>query len=112
MNTGYDRKTACSLLDQLNWTLDKEYDLLVTADDVERGRPYPDMILLAMKKMGIELSSSVIKIGDSAIDIEEGKAAGCRLSLGVTTGAQTKEQLQTADPSDIIQSLTEIKEML
>lgn len=112
LNTGYDKKTATKLLDKLNWSQGKEYDLLVTADDVENGRPSPDMILLAMEKMNISDASKVIKIGDSAIDIEEGKAAKCGLTMGITTGAQTAEQLKTANPNYIVHSLTYLKEIV
>lgn len=112
LNTGYNQKTAQTLLDKLHWTTGKQYDLLVTADDVQRGRPNPDMILLAMKKLGVPDAGTVVKIGDSIIDIEEGKAAKCYLSLGITTGAQTKEQLKTANPDYIINSLHYIKELI
>lgn len=112
LNTGYNKATAISLLNKLNWEQGNQYDLLVTADDVQKGRPHPDMILLAMKKMTIADPASVIKIGDSAIDIEEGKAAGCGLTLGVTTGAQTAEQLEVANPTHIIDSLNYLKELI
>lgn len=112
LNTGYNRPTASKLLDKLNWQEGREYDLLVTADDVSRGRPHPDMILLAMEKLDINDPKTVVKIGDSAIDIEEGKAAGCGITLGVTTGAQTPEQLQVASPDYIVDSLTYLKELV
>lgn len=112
LNTGYNRKTATSLLEKLNWQQGEHFDLLVTADDVENGRPNPDMILLAMEKMDINDPAHVIKVGDSAIDIEEGKAAGCGITLGVTTGAQTSEQLMEAEPNHIIDSLTYIRELV
>ena len=112
LNTGYDQKTATSLLEKLNWHLGDQYDLLVTADDVTQGRPHPDMILLAMEKMEITQAKLVAKVGDSKVDIEEGKAAGCGMTLGVTTGAQTAEQLQSAQPDYIIDSLTELEELV
>jgi len=112
LNTGYDRKTATNLLSKLQWTQGQEFDLLVTADDVVNGRPHPDMIFHAMEKLAVTDASEVIKIGDSAIDIEEGKAAGCYLTLGVTTGAQTFEQLKKANPNYIINSLTYLEELV
>ena len=96
----------------MQWTQGQEFDLLVTADDVVNGRPHPDMIFHAMEKLAVTDASEVIKIGDSAIDIEEGKAAGCYLTLGVTTGAQTFEQLKKANPNYIINSLTYLEELV
>ena len=112
LNTGYDRSTALKLLGKLNWQSGMHYDLLVTASEVKRSRPFPDMITMAMDKLQIEDPSTVIKIGDSAIDIEEGKSANCYLSLGVTTGAQTVDQLAVANPDHIINALPEIKQLI
>ncbi len=112
LNTGYNRATATKLLTKLNWQEGKQYDLLVTACDVNRSRPYPDMIFLAMEKLNIDDARSVVKIGDSAIDIEEGKAAGCGLTMGVTTGAQTREQMAVAKPDYIIESLSFLKTLI
>jgi phosphonatase-like hydrolase len=55
LNTGYDKKTAQLLLDKMKWKLGVHYDVLVTADDVEKGRPNPDMIFEAMKILLVEL---------------------------------------------------------
>lgn len=112
LNTGYNKKTAHSLLEKLNWSEGQTFDALVTADDVDNSRPAPDMILLAMEKCGISNPKEVAKVGDSIVDIEEGKAAECGLTFGVTTGAQTSDQLNTADPDFIIDSLLELKDII
>lgn len=112
LNTGYNQKTALTLLKKLSWEEGKDIDLLVTADDVTKSRPAPDMILVAMEKLAISDPKEVVKIGDSIVDIEEGKSAGCGLTYGVTTGAQTREQLLTGNPDGIIDSLSEIKELI
>jgi len=108
LNTGYNSKVANLLLEKLHWDLGVHYDLLITADDVEKGRPHPDMILKAMKHFNIDDASKVLKAGDSAIDIEEGKNANCGITVGVLSGAQTEEQLEEANPSYILQSINEI----
>ena len=73
LNTGYDRDTAENLVAKIGWKTGQHIDTLVTASDVSRGRPHPDMIELAMKHCGVESPALVVKIGDSGIDIEEGK---------------------------------------
>jgi phosphonatase-like hydrolase len=112
LNTGYDRKTALSLLLKLGWETGKDIDGLVTADDVLNGRPQPDMIYKAMKICGITESQEVLKAGDSTIDIEEGKNANCGLTIGVLTGAQNEKQLKTAHPDYILPSLASLPEVL
>lgn len=110
LNTGYSRQVAHRLLEQLGWLVHPMIDLVVTADDVQRSRPHPDMIFFAMEKLGISDARSVGKIGDSIVDIEEGLNAGCGLVAGITTGAQTAGQLDTALPTNIFDSLEELLE--
>ncbi|MDC6383822.1 phosphonatase-like hydrolase [Flagellimonas taeanensis] len=112
LNTGYDRKTAQSLLDKLGWIVGLQIDGLITADDVEKGRPSSEMIDKAMEMFRITDSEQVLKAGDSVIDIEEGKNANCGITVGVLTGAQTREQLETADPTMILDSLSELAKVL
>ena len=112
LNTGYNRQTATSLLKKLNWNVGVEYDLLVTASDVSKNRPAPDMILFAMNTLQILEGENVIKVGDSVIDIEEGKNANCKFSIGITTGAHTKDQLAAAKPSYIIDNIYDIKNII
>jgi phosphonatase-like hydrolase len=108
LNTGYNKATAASILEKLKWAEGAQIDALITASDVSSNRPDPDMILLAMKRFNITDAAEVAKVGDSIIDIEEGRNAGCRLSIGITTGAHTYDQLVSAKPDYIINHLTEL----
>ncbi len=108
LNTGYNEKTAMSLVAKIGWKKGVEFDGLVTATNVKHSRPAPDMILLAMDQFGIGDAREVVKVGDSIIDIEEGRNAGCLLNIGITTGAHTMEQLQTANPDYVINNLIEL----
>ena len=112
LNTGYDRVTAESLVAKIGWEVGRDIDGLVTASDVENGRPAPDMIFLAMRQAEVKSSDAVAKIGDSTIDIEEGKNAGCGMTFGITTGAQTESQLRSADPTHVVQSLGDLYELV
>ena len=80
------------LFKKLNWVKGDQYDELITADDVSNWRPAPDMINKAVEIFQVK-NCQVIKIGDTTIDIQEGQNGKCGLSVGVTTGAQTREQL-------------------
>lgn len=112
LNTGYDKKTAGLLVKKLGWIVGETIDGLVTSDDVVMGRPYGDMILLAMENTGVTDCAKVLKVGDSAIDIEEGKNANCGITVGVLTGAQTRSQLQQANPTYILESVNELRAIL
>lgn len=108
LNTGYSRSIAEGLLEKLRWSIGGQIDALITADDVTNGRPAPDMIHLAMHQVGVADSSTVLKAGDSAIDIVEGKNANCGITVGVLTGAQTQAQLESAEPDIIVETLTDL----
>ncbi len=112
LNTGYDAETAHALVRKLGWEKGIHYDDLITASEVASGRPHPDMILSAMQNFGIREPDEVIKVGDSAIDIEEGKNAGCALSIGITTGAHTHQQLSLANPDFIVTDLFDLPEII
>ena len=112
LNTGYDRSTAQSIINKLGWKEGVDFDGLVTASDVSKNRPEPDMIHFAMNKFGIVNSSEVAKVGDSIIDIQEGQNAGCGLTIGTTTGAHTEEQLLSAKPDYVIKDLIDILQIL
>ncbi len=51
-------------------------DSIVASDEVKRGRPAPFMIWRNLLAFGVEDPKTVLKIGDTAADILEGKNAG------------------------------------
>jgi phosphonatase-like hydrolase len=108
LNTGYDAETAESLITKLGWKKGIEFDSMISSSDVEKNRPDPEMIDLAMDIYGIQDPKKVIKVGDSIIDIEEGQNAGCGLNIGITTGAHSYQQLRSANPDYIIHDLLEL----
>jgi phosphonoacetaldehyde hydrolase len=57
-------------------------DFAICADEVPAGRPAPWMIFRAMEALNIYPPSSVVKVGDTIVDIEDGLNAGA-WSLGV-----------------------------
>ncbi|QDV45372.1 Phosphonoacetaldehyde hydrolase [Stieleria neptunia] len=108
LNTGYDRDTALKLIRKLGWNVGQDFDCLVTASDVSRGRPHGDMIIKAMRDVAVSSADHVAKVGDSQIDIHEGQDAGCALCIGITTGAQSRELLAQAQPTQIIDRLMDL----
>jgi len=112
LNTGYSSEIAQQLIQKLNWKENVHFDALITADDVTASRPSPDMIFLAMKKFGIDDAKKVLKAGDSAIDIEEGKNAGCGMIVGVLSGAQNRSELEKAKPDYIFERISDVENIL
>lgn len=93
LDTGFDRVILDALMATLGWA-DGVVDVTVASDEVEHGRPHPDMVHRAMALTGVADSSAVVKVGDTVVDVEEGLAAGCGLVVGVTYGTHTRGQLE------------------
>jgi len=75
------------------------FDVVLGADDVEKGKPAPDMILKACKLTGCSPQDAVM-VGDSPVDMLMGKNAGVKVCIGVLSGPIPKEKL--AKVADII----------
>jgi phosphonatase-like hydrolase len=112
LNTGFSRDIAQTLIDRLGWERDELVDASVTSDEVERGRPHPDMIRRLMLKLDVDDPRRVAKVGDTPADLLEGKNAGCGLVVGVTQGSCALEQLERYPHDHLIGSVAELPELL
>lgn len=111
LNTGFTRAITDVLLKKLNWN-EHVIDAVIASDEVKEGRPHPYMIQQLMFRFGIDDAMLVAKVGDTEVDVMEGRNTGCGLVVGVTTGAYTKEQLQSYEPDKIIDSLHELPSLI
>jgi phosphonatase-like hydrolase len=112
LNTGFSRDIAQTLIDRLNWERDELIGASVTSDEVERGRPHPDMIQMLMLRLGVTDPRRVAKVGDTPADLFEGKNADCGLVVGVTQGSCAREQLEPCPHDHLIGSVAELPELL
>ncbi len=106
LDTGFSRNIAEIIVDRLNWS--DMIDILVASDDVPRGRPFPDMIRKMMEELNISDPQEVVKVGDTEVDINEGLNTGCKYSIGITTGAFTREGLLKYHPTHVIDDISEV----
>lgn len=112
LNTGFTRAITDTILDRLNWQTGQQVDFVIASDEVDEGRPSPSMIRAIMKALSIDDPASVVKLGDTEVDVQEGRNAGCGLVVSVTTGAYTREQLETYHPDHIIDSLSQLSSLI
>ena len=83
-------------------------DDYISSESVPHGRPEPFMIQELMTRFNITDSESVVKVGDSINDILEGKNAGCFKSIGVLSGAESKDKLLDAGADLVINSVMDL----
>lgn len=107
LTTGFDRDIATLLLSSIGWT-SHMLDALICGDDVDNGRPAPDMILLAMKLTGVTDPGTVANVGDTTADLESAARAGVRWNIGVLSGAHGREALEKAPHTHIIDSVASL----
>jgi len=106
LDTGYPARIQQGLVKKFGF--DNLVDGYISSYDVREGRPFPYMIHTLMERLGIENVRRVAKAGDSIRDIEEGHNAGCGLVIGVTSGADTAEDLLAAGADIIADVITDL----
>ncbi|WP_430391671.1 HAD hydrolase-like protein [Dyella sp. 20L07] len=112
LNTAFSQDIAECLIERFGWRQRGLIDAAISADRVEQGRPAPDMIRALMTQCGVSDAARVVKVGDTEVDIREGRAAGCGQVLAVTTGAYTRGQLLAHHPDAVLDSLRELPVLL
>lgn len=79
-------------------------DCIVTPDITGYSRPTPFMLYECMRQTGVYPASHVVKVGDTVVDIQEGKNAGA-WSVGILVGSSlmglSLEEYGNASPEEI-----------
>ena len=79
-------------------------DCIVTPDVTGIGRPSPFMLFECMRRFGIYPARRVVKVGDTAADIAEGRNAGA-WTVGILRGSNlmglTEEEYQAAGEEEL-----------
>ena len=79
-------------------------DTIVTADDVERGKPAPDPYLLAISRLNLAAEDCIV-IEDAPSGITSAKSAGARV-IGI---ASTNEPSALSDADAIVSKLSDLR---
>jgi beta-phosphoglucomutase len=83
--------------------------VVVGAEQVERGKPAPDLFLAAAQQLGCAPSATLV-FEDAVLGVQAGRAAGMRV-CGVTT-SEPSEVLLAAGAHFTIRNFTEVPETL
>jgi phosphonatase-like hydrolase len=92
LSTGFSPATRDAIIAALGW--EGKVDLLLSPADAGRGRPWPDMPLTALLRLGGGSVHELAVVGDTPSDIESGLRAGAAVVAGVLTGDGTHDALQ------------------
>jgi phosphoglycolate phosphatase len=106
LTTGFAPATRDRILDNLGWR--EAIDLALSPADAGRGRPWPDMILTAVIRLGIDDVRQVAVAGDTASDLLSGWRAGARIVAGVLTGAHGRAEFGAVPHTHILESVADL----
>ena len=107
-------RIAKTILEKLE--VEKYIDLIVSPDDFAKKKPDPAALAFTVEKINEKFGSSfaedsVIMIGDSNVDIECGKAYGCK-TVGCRSGIGDTEKLLAARPDLSFAVASEIEKFI
>ena len=105
LTTGFSRPTQERLLAALGWQ--EIADLTLAPGEGCRGRPYPDLVLTALMRAGVDDVAKVAVLGDTASDILSGMRAGASIVAGTLTGAHDEENLLAAGATHVVASVAD-----
>ena len=111
VGSGFPMQVVQAIISRLGWLDEGLLDYVGSAEQIGVGRPNPKMILDAMQRLNITDRSKVLKIGDTVVDVQEGKNAGA-CTVAVLTGSQTEAQLREAGPDYILSSIRELRTLI
>ncbi len=87
------------------------FEVIVQGDEVTHHKPHPEGLFKALAGLEVEPKRAAM-IGDAGVDILAGKAAGVALTVGITHGFGTQQELQATKPDHIVHSISEIIPLL
>jgi phosphoglycolate phosphatase/pyrophosphatase PpaX len=90
--------------------IEQHFDVIVTADTVQRRKPYPDGINLILKETG-ESRDATFMIGDTEMDILAGKRARVH-TIAVAWGNRKEEHLFSYEPEYVARTPAELKSII
>jgi len=78
------------------------FAFIAGAQDVQQGKPAPDMVLLALEALDVPAEKCLV-VGDTIYDIEMGQKASVD-TCGVTYGNNSGDELRSLAPTYLIDS--------
>jgi pyrophosphatase PpaX len=107
--TGKSRVTAIHSLTAFG--VIEYFDAIYAGDDVERQKPHPEAIFAILRDLEHGKGERAVIVGDSAADVEAGKAAGIE-TIGVTWGSPDHDELYQSEPDLVIHTAAELAQAL
>lgn len=83
----------------------KYFEVLVTADEVSRPKPNPEIFKTSQRKLGVNPEGCLV-IEDSVFGVKAAKAAGMQC-IAIPSGPFTEEELRRENPDLLVDTIAE-----
>jgi N-acetyl-D-muramate 6-phosphate phosphatase len=103
-----DTRTTNKFLEQFD--LHPFFKAVATAQTCAHTKPFPDPVLWAADKMGVE-AKNCLMVGDTTVDIRAGRAAGTQ-TIGVLCGFGEEAELRRHQADMILTTTSELSQVL
>jgi phosphoglycolate phosphatase len=104
------RPALSLILERLAWW--QRADLVLCADDVARGFPWPDLVLTAILRLGIGDVRDVAVVTASESGVLCACRAGARLVVGVLSGVHDGSRLRRAGATHLLEDLSDLPDLV
>jgi len=108
--TGLPRRIADSIIDAAG--LRRYIDAALSAQDVPRGFPAPDLVLAAVLQTGTEAVADVAVIHSTSAGVDGGRRSGASIVAGVLTGPHSAARLRASGATHILGSIADVPALL
>jgi phosphoglycolate phosphatase len=108
--TALPRRILTLVLDNAGWR--GSFDVTLSAEDVARGLPAPDLPLTAMLRVGTPDVREIGVVHGTGAGMESGRRAGAGLIAGVLTGPHAAARLRSAGATHVLRSIADLPAIL
>jgi phosphoglycolate phosphatase len=108
--SGLSRPSLGLVVQRLDWG--QRADLVLCADDVARGFPWPDLVLTAILRLGVGDVRDVAVVSASESGVLAAHRAGARVIVGVLSGVHDASRLRRAGATDLLEDLSDLPDLL
>jgi phosphoglycolate phosphatase len=104
------RPALSLLIERLNWW--QRADLVLSGDDVARGFPWPDLILTAILRLGIDDVRNVAVLTACEGGVLAARRAGVRLAVGMLADVDDTARLRRSGATYLLADMGELPDLV
>jgi len=110
LTTSMSQRILDRIVHAIGW--EDTVDLTLAPGLGVRCRPHPDLVLMAMMRLGIDAVREVAVVGGTAADLIAGSRAGASVVVGVSSGAHDAAMLRATPHTHLLERIDQVPGVL